>query len=75
MKVHDDWIDPQLAGLEFDLIDGPNDGNAMNLMGYTRRVLKRAGNSNEVLTAFSNEATSGDYDHVIQTCMAYGGEL
>jgi hypothetical protein len=73
IKTHDDWIDPKLAGVEFELVG--QDGNAMMLIGYTRGVLRKAGNSPEVLTAFSDEVTSGDYDHVIQTCMAYGGDL
>jgi hypothetical protein len=47
------------------------DGNAMFLIGAVRGALKRAGNDPEVLTAFSDEAMSGDYDHVLQTCIAY----
>ena len=58
---------------EFDLVS--QDGNAMVLIGYTRRMLRRAGNPPSVLTAFAEEAMSGDYDHVIQTCMTYGGEF
>lgn len=73
ITVHDDWIDPALAGVDFELLG--QDGNPMVLIGYTRRVLRRAGNSQEVLKAFAEEAMSGDYDHVLQTCMAYGGDL
>jgi hypothetical protein len=40
------------------------DDNAMFLIGAVRRALRHAGNSPEVLTAFSEEAMSGDYDHV-----------
>lgn len=60
------------AGLIPGVIDlESQDGNAMSLIGAVRRALKRAGNTPEVLTAFSDEAMGGDYDHVLQTCMAY----
>ena len=47
------------------------DGNAFSIIGTVQRELRRAGNSSEVLDAFMEEATSGDYDHVIQTAIAY----
>lgn len=47
------------------------DGNAMVLIGTVRRALRLAGNDRDVLDAFSNEAIDGDYQHVIQTCLAY----
>lgn len=47
------------------------DGNAFAIIGTVRRVLRRAGASPEFQTAFVNEASSGDYDHVIQTAMTY----
>lgn len=44
-------------------------GNAMNLIGITRRAMRRGGVSREDIELFSKEATSGDYDHVLITCM------
>lgn len=59
-------------GLVLGVIDlEGQDGNAMFLIGAVRRALKTAGNTPQVLTAFSDEAMSGDYDHVLQTCIAY----
>lgn len=47
------------------------DGNAIVIIGAVSRGLRRAGNSKDVLDAFANEAMSGDYDHVLQTAIAY----
>jgi len=46
-------------------------GNAFVLIGVVSRALRRAGNSPAVVDAFREEAMSGDYDHVLQACMAY----
>jgi alkylhydroperoxidase family enzyme len=48
-----------------------SDGNAFAVMGAVSKALRRAGNDPEVIAAFRAEATSGDYDHVLQTAMAY----
>ena len=55
-------IDVQLSG---------EDGNAFSIVGNVRRALKRAGATNEELAEFSEEAMSGDYDHLLQTAMAW----
>lgn len=47
------------------------DGNAMALVSRVTAALRRAGVTNVVRDAFVKEAMSGDYDHVIQTCMAW----
>ena len=47
------------------------DGNAFAIMGTVRRALVGAENSQDVIDAFMEEAMSGDYDHVLQTAMAY----
>lgn len=47
------------------------DGNAFAVIGRTRQALKLAGNPTEVIEAFTAEATSGDYNHVLATCMEY----
>lgn len=53
------------------------DGNAFVLIGRVRRSLRKAGATPEQLEEFSKDAMSGDYDHVLQTCMKWvaGGEL
>ena len=45
------------------------DGNAMAVIGRVATAMRRAGHGAEV-AAFMDEAMSGDYDHVLQTCMA-----
>lgn len=47
------------------------DGNAFMIISRTTRELKRGGASKEEQDEFMNEAMSGDYDHVLQTVMAW----
>lgn len=47
------------------------DGNAFAIIGTVRRALQRAGVSQEEIKLFSDDAMSGDYDHVLQTCMKW----
>ena len=46
------------------------DGNAFMVLGLVSKALKRAGHGDAV-DEFMKEATSGDYDHLLQTCMAW----
>lgn len=46
------------------------DGNAFALIGKVRQALRRGGYG-ELVEEFTKEATSGDYDHVLQTIMEY----
>lgn len=46
------------------------DGNAFLIIGKVSRALKRAGYA-ESAAEFTADATSGDYDHLLQTCMRY----
>jgi hypothetical protein len=46
------------------------DGNAFNLLGLVRKAILQS-NQPELADAFMREATSGDYDHLLQTCMRY----
>ena len=46
------------------------DGNAFALMGKVSQALKRGGHR-DLVDPFIEEATSGDYDHLLQTCMKY----
>ena len=47
------------------------DGNAFSIIGRARRAGRRAGWTEEQLTAMCDEAMSGDYDHVLQTMFKY----
>lgn len=46
------------------------DGNAFMIAGRVSTALKRAGHRDEA-EEFFKEALSGNYDHVIQTAMAW----
>lgn len=46
------------------------DGNAFAVIGAVSKALRRAGYGDEV-EAFRTEATSGDYDHLLQTAMRW----
>jgi len=47
------------------------DGNAFFILGRCQGAARRAGLSNEVLNEFHKEATSGDYNHLLQTCLKW----
>ena len=47
------------------------DGNAFMILGLVQRALRDAGVSEEEVSQFHAEATSGDYDHVLVTCMRW----
>lgn len=46
------------------------DGNAFYIIGRVSRALKQCGRA-DLVPAFQKEATSGDYDKVIQAAMKY----
>lgn len=47
------------------------DGNAFAILGKVKRALKDGEVSQETIDEFLKEAMSGDYDHLLQTCMKY----
>jgi hypothetical protein len=47
------------------------DGNAFAILGRTAGALRRAGLAQEEIDDYFAEATSGDYDHLLQTTMAW----
>ena len=47
------------------------DGNAMFIMARATRAARKAGVPKEEIEAYSREATSGDYDNVLQTTMKW----
>ena len=58
---------PKFPEIEVQLTG--NDGNAFAVLGTVQKALKRGGVEKEDIDAFMNEAMSGDYDHLLQTCM------
>jgi hypothetical protein len=55
-------IEVQLSG---------RDGNAFSVIGAVVTALRRAGVKREEIEEFRKEATSGDYENVLQTCMKW----
>lgn len=47
------------------------DGNAFFIIGRVLKEMRRAGVSKEIMDKFQQEATSGDYDHLLATVMKY----
>lgn len=56
------------TGIELNL-SGIN-GNVFSIIGAAHKALRKAGKA-DLFEQFEREATSGDYDHVIQTCMKW----
>ena len=48
---------------EYSLI-GVN-GNAFSVMGYVRQAMKETGFTKNEIEAYTKDATSGDYDHLL----------
>ena len=55
--------------VQVDLIG--RDGNAFAILGRVRTAMRDAGVSNKDIEAFTKEATSGDYDHLLATVMRW----
>jgi hypothetical protein len=49
------------------------DGNAFSIIGRVKKALDRGGVEKEEVDQFIGEATSGDYDNVLQTVMKWVG--
>ena len=47
------------------------DGNAFAVMGRVREALKKAGVPADEIAAYTKESMSGDYNHLLQTAMAW----
>lgn len=47
------------------------DGDSVAIIGRVRKALRRAGVTQEQIEEFTQEATSGDYDNVLRTCMRW----
>lgn len=46
-------------------------GNAFNVLGSVKQALMEAGVPKSERDEFFKEATSGDYDHLLQTCIKW----
>lgn len=46
-------------------------GNAFFILGRCSKAMKRAGLSEDTRRQFQTEASAGDYDHLLQTCMKW----
>ena len=62
MEVKYPEIEVQLTG---------ESGNAFAIIGRVSKALGQADVPKEVIAMFRAEATSGDYDHVLQTAMRW----
>ena len=47
------------------------DGNAFAILGRVSRALRQGGVSDQEVAAYHAEATSGDYDHLLATTVAW----
>ncbi len=47
------------------------DGNVFVILGACKKAAKKAGKDDAWWKKFHDEATTGDYDHVLQTIMKY----
>ncbi len=60
---------PKYSNIRFELSGG--DGNAFYILGVCLSAMRRAGLPQEERDKFHKEATSGDYKHLLCTCMAW----
>lgn len=61
-EVRHPEVEVQLSG---------NDGNGFMIVGRTSSALHRGGVPEEEIKVFRDDATSGDYNHLLQTVMKW----
>jgi hypothetical protein len=61
--------EPKYPNVKVKLVG--EDGNAFAILGRVQRELKRHQVPPEDQKKFMDEATSGDYDNLLQTCMKW----
>jgi hypothetical protein len=59
---------PRLPDVNVDMVG--QDGNAFAVLGRVRSAMRDAGHA-DLVAEFTDEATAGDYDHLLQTVMAW----
>ncbi len=47
------------------------DGNAFSILARAARAMRKAGVSNDEITSYNTEATSGDYDNLLRVTMSW----
>ena len=47
------------------------DGNAYSILGRVRKEMRKSGVSDNEINKFLDEATQGNYDHLLRTCMKW----
>jgi len=52
-------------------IDADINGNAFLIIGVASKALRKAGADEEYIKKYQEEATSHDYDHLLQTTFDY----
>jgi len=55
--------------IEVELVG--HDGNAYAIMGRVSEAMRRGGMPETEINQFKEECMSGDYDHLLQTCMRW----
>jgi len=58
-----------ITGLTVKLVG--EDGNAFVILGKCNTAMRKAKIDQVTIENFTKEATSGDYDHLLQTCIKY----
>jgi hypothetical protein len=60
---------PKYPEVRVKLVGG--DGNALAIIGSVVRAMRAVRLSDDESAQFRDEAMSGDYDHLLRTCMAW----
>lgn len=60
---------PKYSEITVELVG--KDGNAFNILGICRRAMKRTHLPQSEIEAFTTEATSNDYNHLLATVCEY----
>lgn len=47
------------------------DGNAFSIIGTVKKALKKSGADKEYISQYFQQATSGDYDHLLAVTVPY----
>lgn len=62
-------MEPKYPNIRVELVG--RDGNAFFIIARTTKALRRGGVSEKEIAQFKEEATSGDYDNLLQTVMRW----
>lgn len=62
-------MEPKYSDITVKLVG--QDGNAFNILGKCTQAMRRAHLPQAEVDAFMAEATSGNYDQLLQTCMKW----